>query len=116
MIVLSLVCQFLFLMVIVVAIEFGTDPLQKNEGRGLEWGVGIGIGLLIIFNAVTFYEYFKLGRAAGVYTHSGQTLPTLDNGAVLAFFMIPRGIDRIVTGSERIMSTGYPRNEGSEKG
>jgi hypothetical protein len=90
MIVLSLCVQFFFffLLSMVVLLLLGYVGL-KIESRAGEWVV-FSI-LLLAFNGVACWEYFRRLRA-NVLLGSTATV----------IFYVPRGIDLIITGSERV--------------
>ena len=60
--------------------------------------------LLVLFNGVACFEYFRRRRVVGlgnaVHKLAGLVRPDSSH-ASMAIFLVPRGIDRIVTGRER---------------
>ncbi len=61
------------------------------------------LALYVLVNSVSCYEYFRKRRVVAmrstVHKLAGLVRPTTSH-AVMAFFLVPRGIDRIVTGRE----------------
>ena len=60
-------------------------------------------GLFILFNGVSCYEYFRKRRVVilGNSVHKLAGLVTPDSShASMAFYLVPRGLDRIFTGTE----------------
>ena len=95
MIALSLVTQLLiFLIIAGIAIPMALP--QLNPGISLA-------ALLVLFNGVSCYEYFRLRRVVTVRDTVGKLAglvrPNAES-ASMAFFLVPRGIDRILTGRE----------------
>jgi hypothetical protein len=62
--------------------------------------------LMVLINSISCYEYFRkrrvvtLGRST-VHKLAGVIRPRTSH-AVMAFFLVPRGIDRIITGRENM--------------
>ncbi len=61
------------------------------------------LGLLALFNGVSCYEYFRKRRVVTlgntVHKLAGLVKPDSSHGS-MAVFLVPRGIDRIMTGRE----------------
>ncbi len=61
------------------------------------------LALYVLVNSVSCYEYFRKRRVVAmrstVHKLAGLVRPTTSH-AVMAFFLVPRGIDRILTGRE----------------
>lgn len=82
----------------------------KVESEALHWV--ILIGLVLIFNGIAFWEYFRRRRMA----HMGRPVRAVADAVVGVssttvahiIFLIPRAIDRIFTGRERLIET--PKN------
>jgi hypothetical protein len=59
--------------------------------------------LLILFNGISCYEYFRRRRVVTlnntIHKFKGLVRPD-SRHAAMAIFLVPRGIDRILTGSE----------------
>ena len=90
MIVLSLCLQAFFFFFATMAVIAGLDALGlAPRSKSGEWV--IFFLLLAIFNAIACWEYFRQ-RRANVQLGSTAT----------AIFYVPRGIDLIITGSERV--------------
>jgi hypothetical protein len=95
MIALSLLAQLLIFMVI------GTI-LTAAFLRSLDPWIAI-FGLLVLFNGVACYEYFRRRRVAtlGGSVHKLAGLVRRDSGHyAMVIFLVLRGIDRIITGRE----------------
>jgi cellulose synthase/poly-beta-1,6-N-acetylglucosamine synthase-like glycosyltransferase len=59
--------------------------------------------LLILFNGVSCYEYFRKRRVVtlGNPVHKLAGMVTPDSSHVsMAFYLVPRGLDRVFTGTE----------------
>jgi hypothetical protein len=61
------------------------------------------LSLLVLFNGVSCYEYFRKRRVVTlgntVHKLAGLVKPDSSHTS-MAFFLVPRGIDRIITGRE----------------
>jgi hypothetical protein len=96
MIALSLLIQFLLFIIIAVIVV----PLVLP--RVDPW-ISV-LALMILINSVSCYEYFRKRRvvtlgSSTVHKLAGVVRPTSGH-AVMAFFLVPRGIDRIIRGRE----------------
>lgn len=61
------------------------------------------VGLLLLFNSVSCYEYFRKRRVVtlgnSIHKLAGLVQPD-SRRASMAFYLVPRGLDRIFTGTE----------------
>jgi membrane protein implicated in regulation of membrane protease activity len=103
MVALSLLAQCLFGFFFLMACA----GIAKWIGVPNAWdGVVLGIAAfaVIAVNLLSFYEYFVRRRSFRSHGPEGQLLvakPTGPQGILIAIFLMPRGIDRIVFGRER---------------
>ena len=95
MIAISLVLQLLIFMILgLITIPMALPNLDPR--------ISI-LGLLVLFNGVSCYEYFRKRRVVtlGNTVHKLAGLVKPDSShASMAFFLVPRGLDRIITGRE----------------
>jgi hypothetical protein len=65
------------------------------------------VGLLLVFNGVSCFEYFWRRRVVGlgntIHRLEGMVKPDSSHVS-MALFLVPRGIDRIITGRELTVS------------
>ena len=103
MVALSLLAQCLFGFFFLMACA----GIAKWIGIPEAWdGVVVGIAAfaVIAVNLLSFYEYFVRRRCFRSHNADGQlqvAKPTSPQGVLIAIFLMPRGIDRIVFGRER---------------
>ena len=79
----------------------------KIAGLPEDWswvGVSIAATLGVAIIVVVIHDYYVLNRSVRAKDDQGQLLvtsPTGKDGIVMALFLIPRGIDRVIWGRER---------------
>lgn len=104
MVALSLLAQCLFGFFFLMACA----GIAKWIGVPQAWdGVVVGIAAfaVIAVNLLSFYDYFVRRRSFRSHSPDGQlqvVKPTGRQGVLIAIFWMPRGIDRIVFGRERL--------------
>ena len=95
MIAASLLLQLLLFLVLAVGLSL--------QLPGLDLRLPV-VALLVLFNGVACFEYFRRGRVVGlrgtVHKLAGLVQPESSHVS-MAIFLVPRGIDRILTGRER---------------